>query len=262
MAALAAAQSQAAALGYGKLMQAVQPNGAAGTVVSSANNPGSGGGGGPQPAGLPTALSSFRYAPYPMPVSAAALSASQAVQQAAALAAQQQVAVAQQPQSQHSQQNSTQQQTTAVSAVQPHSGQPTAAAGPQPASAQQNTQQQPGAAAVATAAQLSALAAASGQTSLPGVSLGALASTQALQTFAQSGAHAAVIPSVTAGGGLAAPGLGAANGATGAPNLATSAGLAAAAAGNPYSGYSLTNVDMSSFQGVDWSSIYGMGMYV
>ncbi|KAK2581564.1 hypothetical protein KPH14_002074 [Odynerus spinipes] len=27
-------------------------------------------------------------------------------------------------------------------------------------------------------------------------------------------------------------------------------------------GYSLTNVDMSSFQGVDWGSMYGMGMYV
>ncbi|XP_059488264.1 RNA-binding protein Musashi homolog 1 isoform X2 [Neocloeon triangulifer] len=37
---------------------------------------------------------------------------------------------------------------------------------------------------------------------------------------------------------------------------------AAAAAGNPYQGYSLTNVDMSSFQGVDWGSMYGMGMYV
>jgi RNA-binding protein Musashi len=33
-------------------------------------------------------------------------------------------------------------------------------------------------------------------------------------------------------------------------------------AGNPYQGYSLTNVDMSSFQGVDWGSMYGMGMYV
>jgi RNA-binding protein Musashi len=31
---------------------------------------------------------------------------------------------------------------------------------------------------------------------------------------------------------------------------------------NPYQGYSLTNVDMSSFQGVDWGSMYGMGMYV
>lgn len=33
---------------------------------------------------------------------------------------------------------------------------------------------------------------------------------------------------------------------------------------NPYhpQGYGLPNVDMSSFQGVDWSSMYGMGMYV
>lgn len=29
-----------------------------------------------------------------------------------------------------------------------------------------------------------------------------------------------------------------------------------------YQGYSLPNVDMSSFQGVDWGSMYGMGMYV
>ena len=33
-------------------------------------------------------------------------------------------------------------------------------------------------------------------------------------------------------------------------------------AANPYQGYSLTNVDMSSFQGVDWANMYGMGMYV
>ncbi|KAJ6635841.1 RNA-binding protein Musashi like Rbp6 [Pseudolycoriella hygida] len=38
----------------------------------------------------------------------------------------------------------------------------------------------------------------------------------------------------------------------------------AVAAQNPYhpQGYGLPNVDMSSFQGVDWSSMYGMGMYV
>lgn len=47
--------------------------------------------------------------------------------------------------------------------------------------------------------------------------------------------------------------------AAAAPNPAASA---AALSGNPYQGYSLTNVDMSSFQGVDWSSMYGMGMYV
>ncbi|KFB37426.1 AGAP001993-PA-like protein [Anopheles sinensis] len=38
--------------------------------------------------------------------------------------------------------------------------------------------------------------------------------------------------------------------------------MAAAGLGNPYQGYSLANVDMSSFQGVDWGSLYGMGMYV
>ncbi|XP_055682839.1 RNA-binding protein Musashi homolog 2 [Lutzomyia longipalpis] len=49
-----------------------------------------------------------------------------------------------------------------------------------------------------------------------------------------------------------------------APPTQTTAALAATpvAPGNPYQGYSLTNVDMSSFQGVDWGSMYGMGMYV
>ncbi|XP_055902773.1 RNA-binding protein Musashi homolog Rbp6 isoform X2 [Eupeodes corollae] len=40
------------------------------------------------------------------------------------------------------------------------------------------------------------------------------------------------------------------------------AAAAAAASGNPYQAYALANVDMSSFQGVDWGSVYGMGMYV
>lgn len=48
--------------------------------------------------------------------------------------------------------------------------------------------------------------------------------------------------------------------------LAAAAAAAAAAQApvptNPYQGYNLTNVDMSSFQGVDWGSMYGMGMYV
>ncbi|XP_035727515.1 RNA-binding protein Musashi homolog 2-like isoform X4 [Vespa mandarinia] len=46
------------------------------------------------------------------------------------------------------------------------------------------------------------------------------------------------------------------------PIPAAASPAAAAAPGNPYQGYSLTNVDMSSFQGVDWGSMYGMGMYV
>lgn len=191
-------------------MQAVQPVTAAtpGTGVTVTSNSNStGGGGGPQPAGLPTALSSFRYAPYPMPVSAAA---AQAVQQAAALAA-------------HHQQAAAAQQSAVAGAGAP-----------------QTTTTAP--VAQQTSGQQTAL------TSLPTVSLATLANGQAaLQTFAQSGSAAGhVIPSVTAGGGLSAPGV-----ATNSPIV-----------GNPYSGYSLTNVDMSSFQGVDWSSIYGMGMYV
>ncbi|XP_041450893.1 CUGBP Elav-like family member 2 isoform X2 [Drosophila obscura] len=43
---------------------------------------------------------------------------------------------------------------------------------------------------------------------------------------------------------------------------ASAAALAAAANPAAYSNYALANVDMSSFQGVDWSAMYGMGMYV
>ncbi|XP_031332893.1 RNA-binding protein Musashi homolog 2-like [Photinus pyralis] len=66
------------------------------------------------------------------------------------------------------------------------------------------------------------------------------------------------IPAVGAGVGAAAAG-----GPTPAPASATGApALAPAVTASPYQGYNLTNVDMSSFQGVDWSSMYGMGMYV
>ncbi|XP_044756541.1 RNA-binding protein Musashi homolog 2 isoform X1 [Coccinella septempunctata] len=30
---------------------------------------------------------------------------------------------------------------------------------------------------------------------------------------------------------------------------------------SPYQGYNLANIDMSSFQGIDWAAMYGMGMY-
>lgn len=65
------------------------------------------------------------------------------------------------------------------------------------------------------------------------------------------------------------PGVGAAAAAAAAasgtptPAPATAApALAPPVAASPYQGYNLTNVDMSSFQGVDWGSMYGMGMYV
>ncbi|XP_067636662.1 uncharacterized protein msi isoform X2 [Eurosta solidaginis] len=50
--------------------------------------------------------------------------------------------------------------------------------------------------------------------------------------------------------------------AAAAQQAALVAGNTLTAAHNPYQSYTLTNVDMSSFQGVDWSQMYGMGMYV
>ncbi|XP_017773402.1 PREDICTED: RNA-binding protein Musashi homolog 2 isoform X2 [Nicrophorus vespilloides] len=61
-------------------------------------------------------------------------------------------------------------------------------------------------------------------------------------------------------------GVGAATAAqAGNPNPAQAAAapaLAPPVTASPYQGYNLTNVDMTSFQGVDWSTMYGMGMYV
>ncbi|KAK9710945.1 RNA recognition motif [Popillia japonica] len=69
------------------------------------------------------------------------------------------------------------------------------------------------------------------------------------------------IQAVSAGVGAAA--AAAAAGGTPTPAPATAAPtLAPPVAASPYQGYNLTNVDMSSFQGVDWGSMYGMGMYV
>lgn len=56
-----------------------------------------------------------------------------------------------------------------------------------------------------------------------------------------------------------------ATGATANPNPApaqAAPALPPQVAASPYQGYNLTNVDMSSFQGVDWGSMYGVGMYV
>lgn len=85
-------------------------------------------------------------------------------------------------------------------------------------------------------------------------------------------ASAAAAAAAVAAAAAAAPGQapplppnGVPPGAAAQNSQAAAAAAAAAAAGpppNPYQGYSLTNVDMSSFQGVDWGSMYGMGMYV
>lgn len=69
------------------------------------------------------------------------------------------------------------------------------------------------------------------------------------------------IPAVSAGVGAAAAAAAAGGTPTPAPAAAAPA-LAPPVAASPYQGYNLTNVDMTSFQGVDWGSMYGMGMYV
>ncbi|XP_066150818.1 RNA-binding protein Musashi homolog 2 isoform X3 [Euwallacea fornicatus] len=75
------------------------------------------------------------------------------------------------------------------------------------------------------------------------------------------------IPAMTTGAAAAAA---AAAGNPGTPAGAQGGGPASAATltagpqvtASPYQGYNLTNVDMSSFQGVDWGAMYGVGMYV
>ncbi|XP_069965456.1 uncharacterized protein msi isoform X2 [Bactrocera oleae] len=157
----------------------------------------------------PQALHSVRYAPYPIPTSAAAANALVQAQQQHVAAQQQQHANA------------------AAAAQQQHTAHAHAAA----AAAQQHN----------------------------------AANTQGVSA-AQS-AHNAL--AVTGPGGAAnAHGAQAAHhplAAAAAQQAALVAGnqlSAAAAAANPYQSYALTNVDMSSFQGVDWSQMYGMGMYV
>ena len=90
-----------------------------------------------------------------------------------------------------------------------------------------------------------------------------LASNPAIPTMAQAAHLTAVLPTVSIGGGgsLASPTVAATAGQLAAA-AAAAANHAATGAPNPYQGYNLANVDMSSFQGIDWSSMYGMGMYV
>ena len=227
VAALAAAQAQGAALsaGYGKLL-------------------------GASAAGIP-ALSSFRYAPYPMP----SLAANQAVQQAQAQAA---AAMAAQ-----------QQNAAAAAAVAAAAGQQQAGQQPPQVSSPPAAAHTPGVSVASQAAALQGMAAhfSSAPTAvLPSV-------TAAANGLAAAAAGGAPQPGTAAGG--AAQGqtpvggtgatvlLPAAAGAAGQQVTAANAAAAAAAgAPNAYQGYNLANVDMSSFQGIDWSSVYGMGMYV
>lgn len=164
-------------------------------------------------------LSSFRYAPYPVPSAMAANQAAVHQAQAAALMAQHHHH--QQQQQHHHQQQQQQSQ-----------GQPTQhSVGSNPAHSLATTL--------------------------------SLASNPSIPTMAQAAHLTAVLPTVSIGGGgsLASPSVAATAGQLAAA-AAAAANHAATGAPNPYQGYNLANVDMSSFQGIDWSSMYGMGMYV
>ena len=222
IAAIAAAQNAAAAAAAGQPVP---------TTAATSHSPGVLGGYGKLLAAgssIPS-LSSFRYTPYPIP---SALAASQAVQQAQAAAVQAQAHAA----ALAAQQQQSGTQTTAAATV--NAGQPTIAtslAGGQVAGLQANPALQPS------------------QLSTP-ANLVAVASSQGLsQGASPSGPQST---GAAAGGGNQ-PGTGAA-----AQAAATLAAAAANTPANPYQSYNLANVDMSSFQGVDWSSVYGMGMYV
>ncbi len=200
VAALAAAQAQGAALsaGYGKLL-------------------------GASAAGIP-ALSSFRYAPYPMP----SLAANQAVQQAQAAAA---AALAAQQQ----QQNPGQQQGQQVSS-------------PTPGGQGHGVVVSQAAALQGVAAHFSSAPTGVG---IPSVSVAA-------NGLAQAAAAAAGGQTPGAGQQQQVPGAGGAP----PPQHGGGGGGQQGNAPNPYQGFNLANVDMSSFQNIDWSSMYGMGMYV
>ncbi|KAM7361156.1 RNA-binding protein musashi isoform 2-T2 [Cochliomyia hominivorax] len=102
----------------------------------------------------------------------------------------------------------------------------------------------------------------------------AVAAAAQQHTAAQNSAVAAAATQAHNAAALAAAGTTSATGAHAATAVTNPLAAAAAqqaalvasnplnAATNPYQSYALANVDMSSFQGVDWSSVYGMGMYV
>lgn len=207
LAAFAAAQN-AAAVAAAAANQQVPT-----TVAASAGHMGSYGKLLSTQSGIPS-LSSFRYAPYPIP--SAAFAASQAVHQAQAVAAQAQAQVAALAAQQQQQQQPQGQSNTTGSG-----GQPGAAAVLQQSAHLSNP--------------VSLALVASGQTGMT-TTVAGQQSTAASSNQQQQQA--------SAGGGAAAPG----------------------SASHPYTaaaaGYNLANVDMSSFQGVDWNSVYGMGMYV
>lgn len=273
--AAAVAASQQAAVGNGGIVTTTAPsvNPAAGLFGSYGKIMQATGGG-----TIPS-LSSFRYAPYPMPSAltasqAAAVQQAQAAQQAAHVQQAAQVQAAAMAQAQQQQQVAAHQlqaiyttgansHTTSIATSMAGNGTATGAV----PGHQHQTQHihsltangqlagaNPNAGLVATVSVANGGLGTVNNTTPNGVmGTPSPVNTGVGGPQGTSQAHGAVHPS---GQGAAANAVAAA--------VAAAAGNPsnAGAAAHPYQGYNLANVDMSSFQGVDWNSVYGMGMYV
>ena len=283
MAALAVAQQNAAAVAASQQAAAAGNGGIVTTTAPSVVNPAAGLFGSygkimqATAGGTIPSLSSFRYAPYPMPSAiaasqAAAVHQAQAAQQAQQAAHVQAAALAQAQQQHHVAAH--QLQAVYTTAANTHTSSiATSLAGNGNANSslpghQHATQHIH---SITANGQLTAANPNAGLVATVSVANGGLG---AVNNTTPTGVMATPSP---VGAGVGGPqgtnqGPGAAHpsGSTAAAN-AVAAAVAAAAnnpsntaggAANPYQGYNLANVDMSSFQGVDWNSVYGMGMYV
>ena len=280
MAALAIAQQNAAAVAASQQAAVAGSGGIPTTTSSSVVNPAAGIFGGygkimqASAGGTIPSLSSFRYAPYPIPSAiaasqAAAVQHAQAAHQVAQAQQAAQVQAAALAQAQQQQHQVAAQQLQGVSAANTHTtsiatSMAGAGSGSNNGQAHQHPTQQIH--SIAANGQLANPNPAAGLVSVANAGLGSVNNTVptgavATHTPAAAGPH----------GGTQAPGSAPPPGAgSAAAANAVAAAVAAAAnnpgsapgAGHPYQGYNLANVDMSSFQGVDWSSVYGMGMYV
>ena len=276
MAALAVAQQNAAAVAASQQAAAAGNGGIVTTTAPSVVNPAAGLFGSygkimqATAGGTIPSLSSFRYAPYPMP---SAIAASQAAavqaQQAAQQAAQAQAAAIAQAQA----------------AAHPLQGVYTTGANSHTTSIASTISGTGGSGTTAVPAHptqhIHTLAAANGHITAANPTAGLVA------TVSVANGGLGAVNNATPGAVLATPspvngGVGGPQGSNQAPGAAhqtgqgaTAANVVAAAvaaaannpsnnagAAHPYQGYNLANVDMSSFQGVDWNSVYGMGMYV
>jgi len=261
MAALAVAQQNAAAVAASQ--QAAGNGGIVTTSAPSVVNPAAGLFGSygkimqATAGGTIPSLSSFRYAPYPMP-SAITASQAAAVQQAQAAQQHQQVA-AHQLQAVYTTSSNTHTTSIATTIAGTGNGSNGVPGHQHPAQHLHS---------IAANGQLTATNPTAGLVATVSVANGGLGTVNNTTPAGVMGTPSPVNAGVggpqgtSQGPGGSHPPGAAANAVAAAVAAAANNPSNAPGAAHPYQGYNLANVDMSSFQGVDWNSVYGMGMYV